>query len=154
MNRNQIKRVGNACVKLAEHALMLKTGLPIFVGGTEANSDWPVIAGEVRQLRADLERIEQLLVVTLPVRGEDLQWHLCKYDLPDAGITVLVSIIGRDDAHEAYLDYSEEGLCWLFSNDTEIDGKVYAWAEMPPSLHLRENERLGLPAPAEERRAS
>ena len=154
MNRSQIKRVGNACVKLAEHALMLKIGLPIFIGRTASNSDWPIIAGEVRQLRADLERIEQLLAVTQPVHHEDIQWRLCKYDMPDHSMTVLVSFKGEDDAQEAYLDSSGDELCWRFSNDVPIDGEVYAWADMPPSLNVRQAVRLALPAPVEERRAS
>ena len=152
MNRSQIKRVGNACVKLMEDALMLKAGLPIFGRGTDP--DWPVIAGEVRQLRADLERIEQLLGETQPVHVEDLQWHLCKYDLPDSEITVLVSIKGDDDASEGYRDLEGNEPCWRYANGAKIEGEVYAWADMPPSLNLRRAVRLALPAPAEARRAS
>jgi hypothetical protein len=151
MNRNQIKRVGNACVKLAENALILKMGLPVF--GADCDPDWPVVAGEVRQLRADMERIEQLLGETQPVHREDIQWRLCKYVLPDDSITVLVSIKGEDDTHEAFLDRSDF-FCWRYLDAMPIEGEVYAWADMPPSLNLRQAVRLALPSPVEERRAS
>lgn len=152
MKPSKINKVRKVCTDLMEAALMLKMNLPIFASGS--HPDWPIITDEVRGLRRYLERIETLLGETQPVAREDLQWHLCKYDMPDADTTVLVSARGWDDAQEAYLDLDGEELCWRFSSDGLIEAEVYAWADMPPSLNLRQAERLALPAPVAERRAS
>ncbi len=151
MNRREIRSIGLACVALAEQSFNFKGMLPVF--GVGPNPDWPIIADQVRVLRRHLEFIESSLGELKPVLAEDLQWRLCKHDLPDDHITVLVSIVGDDDAHEAYRDLSGETACWRYSNDLEIREEVYAWTDMPPALLVRQDARLLLPAP-EERRAS
>lgn len=136
MNKREIARVGRACLDLAERAILLKSYLPLFACG---EPDWPVIADDVRDLRRRFEKVESMLGETKPVRGDDLQWRLCKYDVPDADVTVLVSIAGHDDAHEAYRDASDDGadMIWRYANGQQVYGHVYAWTEMPPSLRVR-----------------
>jgi len=153
MNRREINRVCRACGELAEQAIMLKAYLPIFARGDAP--DWPIITGDVRKLREMMAKVESLLRETQPVRRDDLQWRLTKYDLPDENITVLVSIVGEDDAHEAYRDESDDGseVIWRYSNGHPIYGQVYAWSEMPPSLRVRDHVALALTW-SEERRAS
>lgn len=153
MNRREINRVRRACVELAESALLLKISLPAFALG--GDPDWPCIADSVRHLRRRFEQVEALLGQTNPVRTDDIQWRLTKYDFPDADIAVLVSIAGDVDAREAYRDESDDRseMIWRYSNGHPIYGQVYAWSEMPVSLRVRDHRTLALTW-SEERRAS
>lgn len=145
MTRRQINSIGRACVALAEQSLHLKMMLPIF--GMGPHPDWPLIADMVRDTRRKFDQLAGTLSDIKPVLNEDLQWKLCSRDLPDFNLTVLVSIEGHDDAHEAYRDEDGEDVCWRFSNGHKIESEVYAWTDMPPALLVRQTVRLALPAP-------
>jgi hypothetical protein len=63
---------------------------------------------------------------------ELLTWHCLPGQMPDADITVLLSIEGQDEAWPGYL---ENGIAWAWAgNGGLVRERVLGWAHMPAGL--------------------
>ncbi len=132
-----------ALFDLIETAVMVKMFLP---SRRDRYVDVPCLTDQVRNLRAGVKDIEDLLELEFPREpGEDILWRLFAHEVPPDPRPVLVSARLCPTAIVArWIDAR-----WYYPDGTPFCFEVYAWCPLPASC-LEQRERLLLT----ERRAS
>jgi len=65
----------------------------------------------------------------MTTQTETVVWHLSSAELPDAGLSVLMSIPAYGDVYSGYWDDEEQS--WVHDIGLKVKEAVTHWAEMP-----------------------